>query len=63
MAKAASRQRPTHKLMTGVGSIFGIILSYALVSRALSTGSYWQYLGGLVFLIFGIKLLIRFCKK
>lgn len=37
----------------------GVILGYAFLSRALDTGSYWQYLGAVVFTILGIKLLKR----
>lgn len=40
------------------GSV-GILLGYAFLSRAFDTGSYWQYLGALVFTILGIRLLKR----
>ena len=39
--------------------IVGIILGYAFLSRAFDTGSYWHYLGALVFTILGVRLLKR----
>jgi predicted tellurium resistance membrane protein TerC len=42
-----------------IGGIIGLILAYALVSRAIDTGSYWQYLGTFLLLILSIKLFIR----
>lgn len=41
----------------------GVFLGYAFLSRALDTGSYWQYLGALVFTVLGIRLLKRSLKK
>lgn len=43
--------------------VIGLILAYALGSRAIDTGSYWQYLGCLVFAFLGVKLLVRAFKK
>ena len=45
-----------------VGAIIGLILAYALVSRAIDTGSYWQYLGTFLLIILTIKLFIRSFK-
>lgn len=59
-AKTAAKQ--VNKTTTALGGILGLVLSYAFISRAFSTGSYWQYLGFLVFLILGIKLLVRTFK-
>ena len=50
------------KLKPKAGIAVGVILlvlSYALGSRALDTGSYWEYLGCLVALIFSIKFIVR----
>lgn len=40
----------------------GLILAYAFISRALDTGSYWQYLGAVVFLTLAVKLFARALK-
>lgn len=37
----------------------GVVLGYAFLSRAFDTGSYWQYLGAVVFTILGFRLLKR----
>lgn len=41
----------------------GIVLGYAFLSRAFSTGSYWQYFFAIFFAVLGIKLLSRIVKK
>lgn len=41
----------------------GFVLAYVFVSRAIDTGSLWQYFGGLVFFVISIKLLVRMIKK
>lgn len=41
----------------------GFVLSYAFLSRAIDTGSYWQYLGAIVFLALSVKLFTRALKK
>lgn len=48
--------------MTAAGGVFGILLAYAFISRAFSTGSYWQYFLFIVFMILGVKLLVRTFK-
>jgi uncharacterized membrane protein len=35
--------------------IAGLVIAYLLVSRAIDTGSWWEYLGALVFLILAIN--------
>lgn len=45
--------------MTAAGGVIGLVLAYAFVSRAFSTGSYWHYLGCVVFLFLGVKLLVK----
>lgn len=49
--------------MSALGGAFGLVLAYAFISRAFSTGSYWHYLGFVVFLVLGIKLFVRTFKK
>jgi len=40
-----------------------LALSYAFISRAIDTGSLWQYLVGLILLVMTFKFLIRTLKK
>lgn len=61
MKKAATAQNK--QLFTILGGVFGLLLSYAFISRAFSTGSYWHYLAFIVFLILGAKLLAKALKK
>ncbi len=49
--------------MTGIGGVFGIVLAYAFLSRAFSTGSYWQYFSAVLFFVLGAKLLARSLKS
>lgn len=42
-----------------IGGIVGLLLAYVIISRALNTGSYWEYFFGLVVLIISIRLFIR----
>lgn len=44
------------------GGLIGLLLAYVIVSRALNTGSYWEYFFGLVILIITIRLFIRSLK-
>jgi hypothetical protein len=60
MAKTVSAG---HRLMALLGGVFGLILSYAFITRAFTTGSYWHYFFSLVFLVLGAKLLVRSLKK
>lgn len=49
-----------HKRSTLLGAtIISLILAYIVLSRALDTGSYWEYLGGFVLLGLVIKFIIR----
>ncbi|MGD0284080.1 MAG: hypothetical protein ABSB12_00585 [Candidatus Saccharimonadales bacterium] len=43
-------------------SIVSLGISYLLLSRAFDTGSWWEYLGALVFLILSINRLINTIK-
>ena len=61
MKKAAAQQ--STQIKTGIAGVIGLVLSYAFISRAFSTGSYWHYLAFAIFLILGVKLLIRTFKK
>ncbi len=45
-----------------IAGFVGVILSYILISRALDTGSYWEYLFGLIVIFIAIRLFIRSIK-
>lgn len=53
------KSRPSLLLM----GVVGFLLAYLLGLRALDTGSYWQYLGTLILIVLGIKLIIRGIKS
>ena len=59
--KASLKQQ--NRTTTALGGVLGVVLAYAFLSRGFSTGSYWQYLGAVVFLVLGIKLFVRTFKK
>lgn len=65
MAKAKLADKAWfNSLQAVIGSaVAGLLLAYAFVSRALDTGSYWQYLAGLAFLVLSVKLGVRAIKK
>ena len=42
-----------------IGGLIGILLTYIIMSRALNTGSYWEYFFGVAILIIAIRLFIR----
>lgn len=42
-----------------IGGVIGLLLFYTIISRALNTGSYWEYFFGLAFLVMAIRLFIR----
>jgi len=42
-----------------VSGVVGLILTYFLGSRAIYTGSYWQYFGTLILLALSVKLLVK----
>lgn len=46
-----------------ISAIIGLILAVALGSRAIDTGSYWEYLGTLVVLVLSGRLLAHAFKK
>lgn len=58
--KAASKRN--EQATTALGGILGIVLAYAFISRAFSTGSYWQYALSIIFFVLGAKLLMRTFK-
>ncbi len=60
--KVSSRQRTDYP-SAGLRGVIGIIFAYAFLSRAFSTGSYWQYLAALLFFVLGVKLLVRSFKN
>ena len=61
MAKIEVRRSTKVKLT--VLAVIGLILTYAFGTRAIDTGSYWQYLGCAVFLVLSIRLLQRAFRK
>lgn len=60
--KAASKQK-TDFPAVGLRGAIGIIFAYAFLSRAFSTGSYWQYFAAILFFVLGVKLLVRSFKN
>lgn len=42
-----------------IAGILGIFLAYLEASRAIDTGSYWEYLFTLIILVISIRFLIR----
>jgi hypothetical protein len=42
-----------------IAGVVGLIITYIVASRALNTGSYWEYLFTLIFVTISIRLLIR----
>lgn len=46
-----------------LAGVVGVVLAYLLATRAIDTGSWWQYFGCLLFLVLGIKLIIRAVRK
>lgn len=59
MAKTWLENRKTRLAL----AIIGLVLAYALGTRAIDTGSYWQYFGCLVFIVLSIRLIMRSFKK
>lgn len=47
------------KLKLRFSGVMFVILAYGLGSLAIDSGSYWHYLGAFVFLVWGIKFLVR----
>jgi hypothetical protein len=60
MSKATSKWEDP-KILALRGGI-GIILAYAFLTRAFSTGSYWHYLLAVVCAALGTRLLVRSFK-
>lgn len=52
----AQHDKPKKLALAG---LVGIVLTYFVASRALNTGSYWEYLLTVVLLIISIRLFIR----
>lgn len=46
-----------------LSGLVGLVLMYALATRAIDTGSWWQYLGSFLLLILSLRLLIHSIKK
>lgn len=62
MRKGARRTRE-HLASTVAGGVFGVVLAYAFLSRAFSTGSYLQYFATILFFVLGVRLLVRSFKN
>jgi hypothetical protein len=45
-----------------LASLLALLFAYVFVSRALDTGSYWQYLGGTLFLYLSVRLFLQFMR-
>ena len=53
----------TKKISLPLALLF-LVLSYLIASRAIDTGSWWEYLGAVVALVLAIKTFVRsFYKK
>ncbi len=65
MAKAAPTYLPWlhSRRALVVKTIIGLGLAYLAFSRALNTGSYWEYLAGAIFLGLAIKFIVHLFKR
>ncbi|HEY5268043.1 MAG TPA: hypothetical protein VII94_02820 [Candidatus Saccharimonadales bacterium] len=57
-SKFINKINKDRKLSIGLALIF-LILAYTLFSLALNSGSYWQYLGGLISFLLIINMIKR----
>lgn len=48
-----------NRVALSVSGLIGLGLAFGLMTRALSTGSYWQYLGTLALLVLSIRLFVN----
>lgn len=55
-------QFKTRPARLGMG-IAGLVLAYLLATRALDTGSWWQYFGTLLLLVLSIRLIAHGIKS
>jgi len=42
-----------------IGGLLGVFLAYVIITRALNTGSYWEYFFGVALIVISIKFFIR----
>ncbi|MCA9331359.1 hypothetical protein KC968_00285 [Candidatus Saccharibacteria bacterium] len=56
-------KRKNALLLDGGRGLIGVVLAYAFASRAFSTGSFLQYGVAILFLVLGVKLLVRAHKS
>jgi|GEM_PF-5216710 len=61
--KSTASQKREVLITSAISGLIGIVLAYAFLSRAFSTGSYWQYFLAVTFFVLGTKILIRVLKK
>lgn len=65
-SRRMARRKPAEWLNSRQGrfgmGLLGLFLAYALATRAIDTGSYWQYFGTFLLLVLGGKLIIRATK-
>lgn len=50
---------PKGRLMLIASGIIGLLLVFGLLTRALSTGSWWQYGAAFVTLVLSVKLFVK----
>lgn len=53
------KTKPARLTMAAVG----LILVYLLGSRAIDTGSWWQYFGMVILLVLSVRLILKAFKK
>jgi hypothetical protein len=53
--KKKSPDSRTQTTILGFQTLGAVVVAYILASRAIDTGSWWQYLGCLLFIVLGIK--------
>lgn len=46
-----------------ISAVLSLLLSYIFASLAIDTAYYWQYLLAIIFLVMGLKFLIRTFKS
>ena len=63
MSKAQTPSQAINPIVDAILGVVGLVVAYVLGSRALDTGSWWQYLGTLVMVIISVRLFVRAIKR
>lgn len=63
MSKAQTPPQAINPIVDAILGVVGLVVAYVLGSRALDTGSWWQYLGTLVMVIISVRLFVRAIKR